>query len=41
VHRLDGVPIPVRAFWSSSRPSDEEVLAAIAGRLAGSREALA
>ena len=31
VHRLDGVPVPLRAPLSSSRPSDEEVLGAIAG----------
>jgi formylmethanofuran dehydrogenase subunit B len=41
VHRLDGVPVPLHALLASSRPSDEEVLEAIAGRLAGSREALA
>ena len=34
VHRLDGVPVPLRALLASSRPSDEEVLAAIARRLA-------
>jgi formylmethanofuran dehydrogenase subunit B len=33
VHRLDGVPVPLRAPLASSRPSDEEVLAAIADRL--------
>ena len=27
VHRLDGVPVPLRALLESSRPSDEEVLA--------------
>jgi formylmethanofuran dehydrogenase subunit B len=32
-HRLDGVPVPLRAPLASSRPSDEEVLAAIAARL--------
>ena len=41
VHRLDGVPIPLRAPLASSRPSDEDVLTAIAGRLARSREAVA
>jgi formylmethanofuran dehydrogenase subunit B len=41
VHRLDGVPVPFRAPLRSSRPSDEDVLAAIAGRLARSREASA
>jgi formylmethanofuran dehydrogenase subunit B len=39
VHRLDGVPVALRAPLASSRPSDEEVLVAIAGRLARSREA--
>jgi formylmethanofuran dehydrogenase subunit B len=34
VHRLDGVPVPLRAVLQSSRPSDEEVLAAIAERVA-------
>ena len=34
VHRLDGVPVPLRALLESSRPSDEDVLQAIAGRLA-------
>ena len=34
VHRLDGMPIPLRALLESSRPSDEDVLQAIAGRLA-------
>lgn len=34
VHRLDGVPVPLRALLASSRPSDDEVLGAIAGRLA-------
>jgi formylmethanofuran dehydrogenase subunit B len=34
VHRLDGVPVPLRALLESSRPSDEDVLKAIAGRLA-------
>jgi formylmethanofuran dehydrogenase subunit B len=33
VHRLDGVPVPLRALLKSSRPSDEHVLNAIAGRL--------
>jgi formylmethanofuran dehydrogenase subunit B len=32
-HRLDGVPVPLRAVLDSSRPSDEEVLAAIAERV--------
>jgi formylmethanofuran dehydrogenase subunit B len=39
VHRLDGVPVPLRAPLASSRPSDEEVLAAIAARVARAREA--
>ena len=39
VHRLDGVPVPLRALLASSRPSDDEVLGAIAGRLARSLEA--
>jgi len=34
VHRLDGVPIPLRALLESSRPSDDDMLQAIAGRLA-------
>jgi formylmethanofuran dehydrogenase subunit B len=34
VHRLDGVPVPLRALLESSRPSDEDVLRAITGRLA-------
>jgi formylmethanofuran dehydrogenase subunit B len=37
-HRLDGVPVPLRAVLESERPSDEEVLAAIAGRLARATE---
>jgi len=41
VHRLDGVPVPLRAPLATSRPGDDEVLAAIAGRLARPREALA
>jgi formylmethanofuran dehydrogenase subunit B len=40
VHRLDGVPVPFRAPLASSRPGDDEVLAAIARRLARPREAL-
>jgi formylmethanofuran dehydrogenase subunit B len=38
VHRLDGVPVPLHALLASSRPSDEEVLTAIAGRVARQRE---
>jgi formylmethanofuran dehydrogenase subunit B len=38
VHRLDGVPVPLRALIASSRPGDEEVLAAIAQRI-GARAA--
>jgi formylmethanofuran dehydrogenase subunit B len=34
VHRLDGVPVPLRALLASERPSDQEVLGALAGRLA-------
>jgi formylmethanofuran dehydrogenase subunit B len=34
VHRLDGVPVGLRAVLESDRPGDEEVLAAIAGRIA-------
>jgi formylmethanofuran dehydrogenase subunit B len=33
VHRLDGVPVPFYAPLPSDRPGDDEVLAAIAGRL--------
>jgi formylmethanofuran dehydrogenase subunit B len=33
VHRLDGVPVPLRAPVGSERPGDDEVLAAIAERL--------
>jgi formylmethanofuran dehydrogenase subunit B len=33
VHRMDGVPIPLRAPFAADRPSIEDVLAAIAGRL--------
>ncbi len=39
VHRLDGVPVPLRALLASSRPSDEELLEAIAGRLTQTRQA--
>src|SRR3954451_23105161 len=41
VHRLDGVPVPLRAPLRSERPGDEEVLAAIAERVARAREAAA
>jgi formylmethanofuran dehydrogenase subunit B len=34
VHRLDGVPVGLRAVFASERPSDEEILTAIAGRIA-------
>jgi formylmethanofuran dehydrogenase subunit B len=34
VHRLDGVPVPLRAPLDSDRPGDDEVLAALAERLA-------
>jgi formylmethanofuran dehydrogenase subunit B len=33
VHRMDGVPVPLRAPLAGERPSVEDVLAAIAGRL--------
>jgi formylmethanofuran dehydrogenase subunit B len=33
VHRMDGVPIPLRALLDGDRPTAEDVLAAIAGRL--------
>lgn len=33
VHRMDGVPIPLRAPLPADRPGAEDVLAAIAGRL--------
>ena len=39
VHRLDGVPVPLRALLESSRPSDEDVLAG--DRRGGSRDASA
>ena len=39
VHRLDGVPVPLRAPLASARPSDAEVLGAIAGRVARAQEA--
>jgi formylmethanofuran dehydrogenase subunit B len=35
VHRMDGVPLPLRAPLPSERPGDGEVLAAIEARLAG------
>jgi formylmethanofuran dehydrogenase subunit B len=35
VHRMDGVPIPLRAPLSEERPGVEDVLAAIEGRLDG------
>jgi formylmethanofuran dehydrogenase subunit B len=34
VHRLDGVPVPLRAPLRSDRPADDELLTAIAGRIA-------
>jgi formylmethanofuran dehydrogenase subunit B len=34
VHRLDGVPVALHGLLESTRPSDEDVLQAIAGRLA-------
>jgi formylmethanofuran dehydrogenase subunit B len=33
VHRMDGVPLPVRAPLAAERPGVEDVLAAIAERL--------
>ena len=33
VHRMDGVPIPLRAPLDAERPGVEDVLAAIEGRL--------
>ena len=33
VHRMDGVPVPLRAPSARGRPGVEDVLAAIAGRL--------
>jgi formylmethanofuran dehydrogenase subunit B len=33
VHRMDGVPIPLRPPLTSERPGVEDVLAAIGGRL--------
>jgi formylmethanofuran dehydrogenase subunit B len=33
VHRLDGVPVPLRAVLESAYPSDREILTAIAGRI--------
>jgi formylmethanofuran dehydrogenase subunit B len=33
VHRMDGVPVPLRAPLAGDRPGVEDVLAAIAGRL--------
>ncbi|HEY6760889.1 MAG TPA: hypothetical protein VI318_15435, partial [Baekduia sp.] len=40
-HRLDGVPVPLRAVLQSTRPSDEEVLVAIAERVARLRDGAA
>jgi formylmethanofuran dehydrogenase subunit B len=34
-HRMDGVPVPLHAPLASPRPSDAEVLAAIAAHMAG------
>jgi formylmethanofuran dehydrogenase subunit B len=41
VHRLDGVPVPLRAVLEPDRPGDEEVLTALAERLARRAEAAA
>jgi formylmethanofuran dehydrogenase subunit B len=38
-HRMDGVPIPLRAPLQSPLPGDADVLAAIAERIAGGEEA--
>ena len=35
VHRMDGVPVPLHAPLTSSRPGDGDVLAAIAAHIAG------
>jgi formylmethanofuran dehydrogenase subunit B len=32
-HRMDGVPVPLRALMDGGRPAVEDILAAIAGRL--------
>jgi len=32
-HRMDGVPVPLRAPLAGERPGIEDVLSAIAGRL--------
>ena len=40
-HRLDGVPVPLHPVAGSDRPGDDEVLAALAGRLERTREATA
>jgi formylmethanofuran dehydrogenase subunit B len=39
VHRLDGVPVPLRAVLDSERPGDDEILGAIADRVAAARAA--
>jgi len=39
VHRLDGVPVPLRAPLASSRPTQDGVLAALAGRLVAAEKA--
>jgi formylmethanofuran dehydrogenase subunit B len=41
VHRLDGVPVPLRAVLASERPGDEEILQAIAERIARAGEGAA
>jgi formylmethanofuran dehydrogenase subunit B len=40
-HRLDGVPVPLHPVAGSDRPGDDEILAALAERLARTREATA
>ena len=40
VYRMDGVPIPLRAFLESSYPSDDEVLSGIDEELANAKKAV-
>jgi formylmethanofuran dehydrogenase subunit B len=37
-HRMDGIPVPLRAPLPAARPGDEEILAALGARLAERRE---
>jgi formylmethanofuran dehydrogenase subunit B len=39
VHRLDGVPVPLRAVLDSDRPGAQQIIEALAARLANAREA--